>query len=47
VYNLQGERVYSTTSHSPLATSHLEIPIQTKGLYIVKTGSQSVRVVVK
>jgi hypothetical protein len=42
VYNLQGELVYSTISHS-----HLEISIQTKGLYIVKVGSQSMRVVVK
>jgi uncharacterized repeat protein (TIGR02543 family) len=47
VYNLQGKLVYSTTSHSPLATSHLKIGVQTKGVYLVKIGSQIKRFVVK
>jgi hypothetical protein len=47
VYNLQGKLVYSTTSHSPLATSHLKIGVQTKGMYIVKIGTQIKRVVVR
>ena len=36
VYNLQGKRIYSTTNHSPLATSHLKIDVPAKGMYIVK-----------
>ncbi|GBU24576.1 hypothetical protein R83H12_01210 [Fibrobacteria bacterium R8-3-H12] len=36
VYNIQGKRIYSTTSHSPLATS-LTIGVQT-GVYIVKAS---------
>jgi len=47
VYNLQGKRIYSTTSHSPLATSHLKIEVQTKGMYIVKAGTQTMRVTVR
>jgi len=39
VYNLQGKRIYSTTSHSPLATNHLKIEVQTKGVYIIKQTS--------
>jgi hypothetical protein len=41
VYNLQGKRIYSTTSHSPLATSHLKILVQTKGIYLVRINNQS------
>jgi hypothetical protein len=37
VYNLQGKLVYSTTSH-------LKIPVQTKGVYVVKAGSQTMKV---
>jgi len=47
VYDLQGKRIYSTTSHSPLATSHLKIEVQTKGMYIVKAGTQTMRVAVR
>jgi len=47
VYNLQGKRIYSTTSHSPLATSHLKIEVQTKGIYIVKIGTQTIRTAVR
>jgi uncharacterized repeat protein (TIGR02543 family) len=47
VYNLQGKQVYSTTSHSPLATNHLKILVQTKGMYIVKAGTQTIRVAVR
>jgi hypothetical protein len=47
VYNLQGKQVYSTTSHSPLATSHLKIGVQTKGIYIVKASTQTMRVAVR
>jgi len=46
VYNLQGKRIYSTTSHSPLATSHLKIEVQT-GMYIVKVGTQTMRIAVR
>ncbi|GBU23421.1 hypothetical protein R83H12_00032 [Fibrobacteria bacterium R8-3-H12] len=45
VYNLQGKRIYSTTSHSPLATS-LNIKVQT-GVYLLKIGSQTTKVAVK
>ncbi|GBU24205.1 hypothetical protein R83H12_00833 [Fibrobacteria bacterium R8-3-H12] len=45
VYNLQGKRIYSTTSHS-LATS-LTIEVQAKGMYIVKAGNQTMRVTVR
>jgi len=47
VFNLLGKRIYSTTSHSPLATSHLKIEVQTKGMYIVKAGTQTMRVAVR
>jgi len=47
VYNLQGKRIYTTTSHSPLATSHLKIEVQTKGIYIIKIGTQTMRVAVR
>jgi len=47
VYNLQGKLIRSTTSHSPLATSHLKIEVQTKGIYIIKAGTQTMRVVVR
>ncbi|GBU26418.1 hypothetical protein R83H12_03115 [Fibrobacteria bacterium R8-3-H12] len=45
IYNLQGKRVYSTTSHSPLATS-LTIGVQT-GVYVIRIGTKTVRVVVR
>ena len=46
VYNLQGKQVYSTTSHFPLATP-LKIEVQTKGMYIIKVNSQTLRVAVR
>jgi uncharacterized lipoprotein YajG len=49
VFGLNGKLI--TTSHSPLATSHLgsdmSISVQTKGMYIVKTGTQIFRVAVR
>ncbi|GBU26239.1 hypothetical protein R83H12_02934 [Fibrobacteria bacterium R8-3-H12] len=44
VYNLQGKLVYSAY---PENLKILKIGVQTKGVYIVKAGSQSVRAVVK
>ncbi|MDR0517197.1 MAG: T9SS type A sorting domain-containing protein [Fibromonadaceae bacterium] len=41
VYGLNGKLI--TTSHSPLATS-LTIPVQTKGMYIVKINNTAFRV---
>jgi len=38
LYNLQGKRIYSTTNNSPLATSHLKIGVQAKGMYIIKVS---------
>jgi len=38
IYNLQGKQIYSTTNHSSLATDHLKIEVQTKGMYIIKVS---------
>jgi hypothetical protein len=48
VYGLNGKLI--TTSHSPLATSHLgvqTIDVHAKGLYIVKAGTKIFRVAVR
>jgi Leucine-rich repeat (LRR) protein len=49
VFGLNGKLI--TTSHSPLATSHLgsdmSISVQTKGMYIVKISSGSVKQVLR
>jgi hypothetical protein len=47
LYNLQGKQIYSTTSHSSLATNHLKIDVQTKGMYVIKIGTQTTRVAVR
>ncbi|MDR2732173.1 MAG: glycosyl hydrolase 53 family protein [Fibromonadaceae bacterium] len=39
IYNLHGKQIYVTTNHFPLATSHLKIPTQTKGIYIIKIST--------
>ncbi|GBU24614.1 hypothetical protein R83H12_01248 [Fibrobacteria bacterium R8-3-H12] len=44
VYNLQGKRVYSAYPENPLI---LKILVQTKGIYLLKIGTQTTRVVVK
>jgi hypothetical protein len=44
VYNLQGKQIYSAHSEN---SQILKIPVQTKGMYIVKAGNQMVRVAVK
>jgi endo-1,4-beta-D-glucanase Y len=44
VYNLHGKQIYSANS---VNSQILQIPVQTKGLYIVKTGSEVVRVPVR
>jgi hypothetical protein len=44
VYNLQGKQVYSTHSEN---SKILRILVQTKGVYLVKTGSQTMRTVVR
>jgi hypothetical protein len=43
VYNLQGKRIYSTSSHS-LLTNHLKIIVKAKGMYIVKINTTTFRV---
>jgi len=41
VYNLEGRRVYSITSHTPLTTNQkLFIPVKTKGMYIATVSQQ-------
>ena len=45
IYNLRGELVHSSTSHSPLATSHIKV--QTKGIYIIKVNNQVLRIPVR
>jgi len=42
VYNLSGKLI--ATSHSPMATSHLQINVQTAGMYIVKVNNQTLRI---
>jgi len=44
VYNLQGKRIYSAYPENPQI---LRIGVQTKGMYIVKAGNQTLRVAVK
>jgi hypothetical protein len=44
VYNLQGKRIYSSIPENPQI---LRILVQTKGIYVVKTGSQIMRVAVR
>jgi energy-converting hydrogenase Eha subunit F len=44
VYNLQGKLVYSAYPGNP---SILRIGVQTKGMYVVKIGSQKMRVIVR
>jgi len=39
VYDLQGKHVYSTTNHA--------IPVQSKGMYILKVSGEILRVVVQ
>jgi hypothetical protein len=44
IYSLQGKQIYSTNSEN---SQILRIPVQTKGMYIVKAGNQTLRVAVK
>jgi hypothetical protein len=44
VYNLQGKLVYSAYPENPQI---LRIGVQTKGIYIVKAGTQTMRVAVR
>ncbi|MDR2582834.1 MAG: CotH kinase family protein [Fibromonadaceae bacterium] len=44
VYNLQGKRIYSGYSEN---SGILKIPVQTKGIYIIKTAHGTQRMVVK
>ena len=44
VYNLQGKRIYSAHPENPKI---LRIGVQTKGIYIVKVGTQTMRVAVR
>jgi PKD repeat protein len=44
IYNLQGKRIYSANSAN---SQILQIPVQTKGMYVVKIGKQSFRVAVR
>jgi len=44
IYNIQGKHIYSTRSEN---SQILRIPVQTKGMYIVKIGSQTIRAVVR
>lgn len=44
VYNLQGKRIYSGNSGN---SENLQISIQTKGMYVVKAGNQSMRAIVR
>jgi len=44
VYNVQGKQIYSTHSEN---SRILKIPVQTKGMYIVKVGTQTMRAVVR
>jgi hypothetical protein len=59
VYNLQGKQIYSAYSgnnhpadvrqreSSVGASQILRIPVQTKGMYVIKAGSQTMRAAVK
>jgi hypothetical protein len=44
VYSLQGKRIYSAYPENPQI---LKIGVQTKGLYVVKIGSERMRVAVR
>jgi len=44
VYNVQGKQIYSTHSEN---SEILRIAVQTKGMYIVKVGTQTMRVAVR
>jgi PKD repeat protein len=44
LYNLQGKRIYSSNSGN---SQILRIPVQTKGMYIVKIANQTIRTVVR
>ena len=44
VYNLQGKRIYSAYPENPKI---LKIGVQTKGVYIVKVGTKTMRMVVR
>ena len=43
VYNIQGKRIHS--AHT--TTQTLQIQVQTKGVYVVKAGNQTLRIAVK
>ncbi|MCL2100334.1 MAG: InlB B-repeat-containing protein [Fibromonadales bacterium] len=44
VYNLQGKQIYSANPKNPKI---LKIPVQTKGIYVVKIGTQTLRIAVR
>jgi len=44
VYSIQGKQIYSTNSEN---SNILRIVVQTKGMYIVKVGTQTIRAVVR
>jgi hypothetical protein len=44
IYNIQGKQIYSANSENSII---LRIPVQTKGMYIVKVGAQTIRTVVR
>ncbi|MCL2208153.1 MAG: hypothetical protein FWB90_08715 [Fibromonadales bacterium] len=45
IYNLKGERIYN--SQLSAFNSQLKIEVQTRGMYVAKIGSQTLRVLVK
>jgi len=48
IYNLQGKRVHSRdVMHRVSTAGEMQIPVQSKGMYIVKAGKQTLRIVVK
>jgi len=44
IYNIQGKRIYFSNSGN---SQNLRIPVQTKGMYIVKIGAQTIRAIVR
>ena len=44
LYNLQGKRILSSHSGN---SQILRIPVQTKGIYVVRVGNQTLRVAIK
>jgi len=44
IYSLQGKQIYSANSDN---SQILRIPVQTKGIYVVKAGNQTLRVAVR